>query len=301
MAGKYKRSFRMYAAWNYGKEIEDLNRASEQGWQLVKGGCFHSRFVKDPGVRYRYQLDYGKIDNMGRYLETFREQGWEYVNSTFNGWHYFRKVYDPEQPEEAYEIFTDRESLHEMNSRWARLALIIGLLLGAFAAVDLVRAVLRPSLPVIVRLATLAIESAVLLRGWRIMRNPEASRSRRGSTAFLAVFLAVILLGAAGSIFLQDQRPHFSTNQGAASIEQPIVDSRWADFEVRYADHYYLDLTIDAEAPLTFEILDADGTAVCRVTEDHFQEEDISLWLPVGHYCFSMSCETGFRVDCELE
>ena len=40
MAAKYKRSYRIDSAWNYQKEIEDLDRASEQGWQLVRGGCF---------------------------------------------------------------------------------------------------------------------------------------------------------------------------------------------------------------------------------------------------------------------
>ena len=94
MAGETKTSFKMYSAWNYQKEIEDLNKASLEGWQLKKGGGFHSTFVKNPDVCYRYQLDYGRIDDMGRYIETFREQGWEYINSTFNNWHYFRKAYD---------------------------------------------------------------------------------------------------------------------------------------------------------------------------------------------------------------
>ena len=102
MSKEYKTSYRAYAAWNYQKEIEDLNAASDQGWQLVKGGCFHSRFVKNPNLRYRYQLDYRKIEDLGRYIETFREQGWEYINSTFIGWHYFRKLYDPSAPEEEY-------------------------------------------------------------------------------------------------------------------------------------------------------------------------------------------------------
>ena len=109
MAAEYKRSFRMYSAWNYMQEVEDLNKMSDEGWQLVRGGCFHSKFVKNPDIRYRYQLDYQKIDDMARYIEIFREQGWEYVNSTFNGWHYLKKLYDPALPDEAYEIFTDRE------------------------------------------------------------------------------------------------------------------------------------------------------------------------------------------------
>ena len=55
MSKAYKTSYKAYSAWNYLKEVEDLNAASEQGWQLVHGGCFHNRFVKNPGIRYRYQ------------------------------------------------------------------------------------------------------------------------------------------------------------------------------------------------------------------------------------------------------
>lgn len=94
MARQYKTAHKVYTAWNYQKEIEDLNKASEQGWQLIKGGCFSSKFKWNPDVCYRYQIDYpGKVEDMGRYIETFREQGWEFINATFNGWHYFRKAY----------------------------------------------------------------------------------------------------------------------------------------------------------------------------------------------------------------
>lgn len=262
MSKNYKRSFKVYSVWNYQREIEDLNTALEQGWQLVKGGCFHSKFVKNPEIRYRYQLDYRKIEDMGRYIETFREQGWEYINSTFNGWHFFRKLYDPALPEEAYEIFTDRESLHEMNNRWARPALIIGAICGIFAVIDAVQVIPEPNLPRLIQLLTLVIESAVLLRGGFIMRNPQSGRNRRGGSAFITVFLAVILLGSVASVALTDLRPHFSTEQRAETLEQPIIDNRWLDFEVHYTDNYYLDLTFDAAAPMTFEIVNENGEAV---------------------------------------
>ena len=206
MAGETKTSFKMYSAWNYQKEIEDLNKASLEGWQLKKGGGFHSTFVKNPDVCYRYQLDYGRIDDMGRYIETFREQGWEYVNSTFNGWHYLRKLYDPSLPEEAYEIFTDRQSLQEMNRRWARLALIIGLILAAFAVFWAVRVIMEPNWPRILRLITFGFESGVLIFGSLVMMNPDAKKSRRGDNLFVVLFVAGILLGVAGSIVLDARR-----------------------------------------------------------------------------------------------
>ena len=291
----------VYSAWNYEREIEDLNRASEQGWQLVKGGCFHSRFVKEPGVRYKYQLDYRKIEDMGRYIETFREQGWEYINSTFNGWHYFRKLYDPALPEDAYEIFTDRESLKEMNGRWARLALGIGIILALFAAVYAVRMISRPNLPMLIQFLVFAIESAVLLRGWSIMRSNSASRNRRGDSALLAVFLAVIILGAAAGVTMASMRPHFTTSPQAASIDQPFEDEQQMSFEIRYPDSYYFNLEMESAEPMTFRIVNEDGTPVYEVKQAKFCEEDIRLKLPAGQYRILLSCSTGFRMECDFE
>ncbi|MBQ6539723.1 MAG: DUF2812 domain-containing protein [Oscillospiraceae bacterium] len=301
MSEKYKTSFRVYSAWNYQKEVEDLNRASEQGWQLKKGGCFHSRFVKNPDIRYRYQLDYGKIDNMGRYIETFREQGWEYINSTFNGWHYFRKLYDPSLPEEDYEIFTDRESLKEMNTRWARIALAMGGVLGAFSLMFLVKLFRTPDLPTLIQLVVLLVESAILIRGGLIMRNPESSRNRRGDGALIAAFLAVVLLGLTASITLRELRPDFYTSQSASSVDVPVIDNRWADFKVRYPDNYYLDLDMEADAPMTFAIVNDKGETVFEKTESDFHGEDIRLRLPRGNYQFSMSCETGYDLKCSID
>ena len=84
--GKQKISHAAYAAWDYKKEIEDLNKKSQEGWQLVKGGCFKSIYEQNDQVCYRYQLDYNTdIENKVLYLEMFEDQGWEYINSTFNG------------------------------------------------------------------------------------------------------------------------------------------------------------------------------------------------------------------------
>ena len=301
MSNEYKTSYNVYSAWNYQKEIEDLNAASEQGWQLVRGGCFHSRFVKNPDIRYRYQLDYGKIEDMGRYIELFREQGWEYINSTFNGWHYFRKLYDPSQPEEEYEIFTDRESLREMNNRWARIALAISIFLGLFAVIDIIRIFRIPTIPRIIQFLLFVIESAVLLRGWMIMRNPESSRSRKGDSTFLTVFFAVLVLGFSSYLFLDSQRPCFSSEQQADSADQPIIDNRWVDFDVRYGDNYYLDLDMEAEKPMTFAVINEAGEEIFTVKDTNYQKEDIRLKLEKGHYWFSMSSNSGFRLNCSIE
>ena len=50
-----KVSFRGYMAWNYDREEQDLDRMSEQGWQLIKGGCFFSIYTRQPGILYRHR------------------------------------------------------------------------------------------------------------------------------------------------------------------------------------------------------------------------------------------------------
>lgn len=135
-------SHKFYAAWEYKQEEQDLNEASKNGLQLVKGGCFHSKFRRDNSVRYIYQLDFcPKIPDKNRYIECFEDAGWEYVNSTFNGWHYFRRPYTPELSPEDVKIYSDRDSLYAMENRWCSilrtcsiLTLISGLFLLGYTA-----------------------------------------------------------------------------------------------------------------------------------------------------------------------
>ena len=303
MAKNRKSSWRAYTAWDYQKELEDLDRASQEGWQLIRGGCFHNKFVKNPAVRYRYQLDFGRIEDMGRYIETFREQGWEYVNSTFNGWHYFRKAWDPTLPESAYEIYTERGQLPEMKQRWSRFAGIVGLVLLGFAGFWLWSAIRRFQLPNLIMTLMFAVEAGFLLRGWYIMRSQNAPRKRDRERRLLAAFLAVILLGSAAAITLTYLRPHFITSQRADSVEYPAEDNDWLDFTVKYPDYYYLDLKMQSEQPMTFSVVNEAGEVVFTKSETDFEARDLRLRLPAGQYRYRLSLSgTGsFLVECELE
>ena len=291
----------MYSAWNYMQEVEDLNKMSDEGWQLVRGGCFHSKFVKNPDIRYRYQLDYQKIDDMARYIEIFREQGWEYVNSTFNGWHYLKKLYDPALPDEAYEIFTDRESLREMTGRWTRFATILGVLFGIMAIIEAFRVITEPNLPRLMQLFTLIIESGLLLRGAFIMRRTEPGQKLHHDSLILGIFFACIFIGAASNIILDDMRPNLNTQQQAGEVFEPIIENRWVDFDVKYPDNYYLDLMIKADEPLTFEIVNEAGEVVYTETGTNVDKKDIRITLPRGSYGFRMSVNSGFELECSID
>lgn len=121
------RIFRSYTVWEYEREEKDLDEASKNGLQLIRGGSFSSLFRRDNTVRYIYQIDFNNnIDNMERYKETFADRNWEYINSTFNNWHYFRKPYQEGMDEEDTRIYTDIQSLQEMRRGYSsRLTVVI--------------------------------------------------------------------------------------------------------------------------------------------------------------------------------
>lgn len=126
MEKELKKSYRVYTAWNYEKEENFINENSNGGWQLVKGGCFHSVYEKDDSKKYVYKIDYNpetmkKSIEKKRYIEMFEDLGWEYINSTYNGWNYFRKEYNENSDISEYEIYTDHTSYKEMLDRWCKL------------------------------------------------------------------------------------------------------------------------------------------------------------------------------------
>ena len=145
------------------------------------------------------------------------------------------------------------------------------------------------------------LESGLLFRGWAIMRNPDSNRSRKRDSLLLTAVLSVVILGAAAGLILSSLRPNFKTAQQAGSVDTPIVDSRWNDFEVKYEDNYYLDLDFASDAPMTFSILNEAGQTVYTQTGTAFREEDIRLRLSAGQYCLSISCETGYRINCIIQ
>ncbi len=305
MARQYKTSHRVYTAWNYQKELDDLNKASEQGWQLIKGGSFSSKFIWNADVRYRYQLDYpGKIEDMGRYIETFREQGWEYVNSTWNGWHYFRKRYDPSLPEEQYEIFTDRASLKEMNRRWANVALVLSCVLGLSAASELVFYLLFPNLPTLVWVAAQAFMLAVFLRGFFIMRNPEKRKSVRWDGALFAALITVMIVGNASALALIESRPDFNSiffNEEATPIPAEMSRAQeWHTIDIAYSDHYYFDLNITSDWPICFSLRNESGEIVYTVEGSSVAEKNVRLHLEEGAYTVLFSDFAGGALEVYL-
>lgn len=303
MARQYKRVFKPFAVWNYREEVEYLNDASAKGWQLVRS-TFGTKFKWNPDVRYCYQTDYtGKIEDMGRYLETFREQGWEYVSSC-KGWHYFRKPYDPTLPESEYEIFTDRDSLNERNSRWIKRMAIVAALIGLIAVAMLVRFLLAPQIPAFIQLAVCAVDLLFLLFGMHAMKKAEKRTSPRMGRAIIAT---VVLLGIVGGITvakLTETRGFFQCNYSSeetgalpADLENAL---EWTGIEFAYTDNYYLDLDIQAESPVRFTIQNEAGDVVYEAVGADVSLENIKLKLLAGEYSVKFSDFSGGELNVYL-
>lgn len=115
---KVKKTYRVrwFFPWNISKEIDYLNKKSQEGLQLIKGGRFLKIFEKNPEDKYIYQIDdNSSVVDINRYIDTFKEQGWEHINSTIGYSHFFRKKYYSNIPKEESEIYTNRE---EVFDRW---------------------------------------------------------------------------------------------------------------------------------------------------------------------------------------
>lgn len=302
----YKTIYKSYFVWDYQREIEDLNKLSEQGWQLIDGGVFSSRFKRNEDIQYRYQLDYQpKIEEKARYIESFREFGWEYVNSTFNGWHYFRKLYDPELPEEEYEIFSDRSSLNEMSNRWARLGIGLVAASAMISVIELAFMILRPTLPTLIMLISYAALVVFLIRGVVIMKNPEKSKSSKVGNVLATALLLATVGGLMTGVVLTSMRPNQESNMQAdemRAIPAELDDALlWNTIEVEYADNYYIDASIKTDSPITLTITYAEGGVVYTTTGADISEENVKVRLSRGECKIYLSNYEGGSLSAEFE
>ena len=309
----YKRIFALYSAWDYTREIEDLNRRSEQGWQLIKGGLFSSLFKKNNDIRYRYQLDFNtKIEDMGRYIETFHEQGWEYVNSTWNGWHYFRKIYDPSLDGEEFEIYNDSESLKEMQAKWQKLGIALTVICGLMAILNGARLFYGFKLPTFVLALVMLFEAFVIGRGVFVLRNPQRADGHRRSWNGMLLFFTVLLIGCALSIVLIETRGYTSVNTSAESY-MPVSASvdkgvNWSDIKINYPDFYTFEVNGTASVPITLSLVNQDsGKIEAQIRLDSAKAENKKgfrqkqqIYLKPGNYSIIGTDFAGGSIDIHM-
>lgn len=175
MAKEIKKSFKVYAAWNYEKEEKYINEMGKNGWQLIKGGCFNTLYEKDESKEYIYKIDYNPETmrnsiNKERYIGMFEEMGWEHINSTFNGWNYFKKEYNECLDESEYEIYTDKTSYNEMLSKWCKLGWLILIIESIAAILYTFIAISQKSIPIGIEAVIFILLGVWIKRGLDVMK-----------------------------------------------------------------------------------------------------------------------------------
>ncbi len=283
-----KHRLAVYPAWEYRRELDDLNALSDEGWQLQRGGCFHSVFYRDETARYRYALDYNnRIDDPARYRDTFAEQGWEFVSDTFNGWHFFRKRYDPSLPPEEYEIYTDEQSVQDMAGRWSRLGYTFGGVELAVTVVNGLMALRRPSVTGIAITLACLVLGVMILVGARRIRRPAAGGKPRGSMGwcFGAVFaiLAVALLFGVLRCYQTSSTEY---------VYDPAASPWTWEFSVPLPDFYTLEAEAETPALVEVTVSHKDGKAVENMGGTDLRGKATMFLLP-GKYTVAIQYGPG--------
>ncbi|NLJ40934.1 MAG: DUF2812 domain-containing protein [Clostridiales bacterium] len=276
---KVKRVTKAFSAWDYQKEIDFLNKQSESGWQMFWAGAFSSKYEKDDTIVFRYQLDFNpKVANHLEYVEYFRDQGWEYICSTFNGWHYFRKPYDSTKAEEEYEIYTDIPSKKEMSNRLVKILFPIAILEGLVFLMNIFHLIFKPELRNLVGIIVFGTITAFLIRGILLMSKSFDTTKGRKKTNVIGWIVAIFIL-----VFLQPFIINQKTQINVTSdFNMGINNARDViSFNTKLPDIYYFTGKIDSDLPAHLNIVNSQGVILYRFENDF---EERRLFLQRGDY-----------------
>ncbi len=288
--------YNMYAAWDYDKEEQALNEASKKGLQLVKGGCFHSKFRRDNSIRYIYQLDYYLgIEDMVRYREIFEEQGWEYINSTFNGWHYFRKPYEEGMDEREMRIYTDKESLREMQNRWLRIIILLDIVY-VLMAISYVFFGFRRGFDLIalegILFGFLALTITLgIIRARKVLDGKKSGLCIPIQIMFPIVFLTLIGVIVYNSMGLGYDIIHHE-RFAIEETEEKTLPVTSSTISIERSGSYEVSLDLHMEGgSVTFSLVDEDGEKVYSQTAENCRVRGRKLKLKKGTYRTEYSYE----------
>jgi hypothetical protein len=303
-----KTVFGMYTAWDYQKELADINKMSEKGWHLIRGSLFANKYKKDTSVRYIYQVDYNnKIDSLARYIDTFREQGWEYISSTFNGWHYFRKVYDSSLPAEEYEIYCGSEALKEMHSRWGKLAVRLLILLGLALILEIIANIRAVRFPTTILCATLFIEFVMILHGIIRMKRAEKENKKNQKGFGFSKMLYVIFIGFILCVVSLFCRPEgFSSKAESYGSVTGLDKVGLYNMKVTYRDFYHFTIKGEIASYATIALVDSETKEEIwyrKITPgaDESFELNQKVWLKRGNYDWVLSNFEGGKLEINID
>lgn len=215
---------RPFAPWHHEREIALFEDESCAGWHLTSRTGSKMEFAYDPSVRYRYAMDYRAGHREDRYLEFFRDDGWELVGTVSDPlerqanvtllydllplrphpaegcWYIFRKKYDPTLGEEEYrisdegELLEKRASLAGTYTRYGVSALLVSL-------VPILLAILWPALrPLLLFLPYCVTAAGTHFYRARCIRTSRGRLPRYGLDTGLKILATLLLVLGIGGL-----------------------------------------------------------------------------------------------------
>ncbi len=289
MIGRLKIKPIMFLAYDYDREENYINAMSKKGWQLVKGGLFHHTYVKSD-EEYCYKLDFNNkvhfsMDEHCRYLSFYHEQGWEHINSTINGWHYFRKKYDPKLGEEDYNIYTDDTSLQEMLGRWNKIARLMQVITIFYFLYYLFYFFQSHSFLALAASALMLFPFALFQIGISNMRAKRIGFKSRSTTGTFGGYLLIsaLLLSFCLSFFLVNHEYYYDKIDYTAKINQHTPD--YSDtLTLKKDGTYYLDVKCKSERGIVAVHIINNGTLIFKAGGGDFHISNKRLNLKAGDY-----------------
>lgn len=212
---------RPFAPWYHEREVALFEEESCSGWHLIRRTRSKMEFEYDPGIRYRYAMDYRAGHREDRYLEFFADDGWEPVGTVSDPyeqranvtilydlppfrphpaegcWYIFRKKYDPTLSEEDYRV-SDEGELLEKRASLARDYIRYGISMGLTLLIPILLAILWPVLrPLLLFLPYCATAAGIHFYRAHCIRVSRGKLPRYGLDTGLKILATVLLvLGA---------------------------------------------------------------------------------------------------------
>ena len=284
-----KHIWKGFTLWEADEEIAELNRQSEKGWQLIKGGIY-DKLVRDDSAVYRYQIDYHEKPDE-RYYETFGEQGWQYV-CKYNDFNYFRKPYDPSLPESEYEIYTDDESYRQSYKSLFRERILLAVLYAFVVSLNciniFVKNMFSDAVNIFIGAAFMVCELMfifIAVMVYKKMNNRDKKMGAMGKITKVGTFIALLMILATPWLIGIDNMhsdPLLCNMTWGAS--DPVTHE--LDINVERTGKFRLDLDYTCgNGTLDVKIVDDEGnelfvqepTADCEI-------DDMPIRLKEGHY-----------------
>lgn len=253
--------------WEFEREAAELNRLSDEGWQLVKPRAFGFSLERNDAVRYRYRLDRNQKPD-DRYYASFAEQGWENAGRV-NGWTYFRKPYDPALPESEYEIYTDAASYADMLKAGIKQSMWLMIVYAGITLIYLMQLLFgagHGTLHTLYILDTALFGLCMLmhfLNWWQLRRLRDGGRAPINGaainiSALIACAAAVVILVV--TLVSGLQRPVLETRMSSWSVDEG--DPVELYFDVTRGGRYCIELSATVEDSVTVWIEDESGAHV---------------------------------------